>query len=108
MRELQLRNVKELSIYEVIMAGINETKVSLKSIADISEMKISFFIDAYQRGYRWSPIEVRDLLDDVREFGHSKKDESSFYCLQPIIVTQNAEGAYKVIDGQQRDRKSVV
>ena len=84
------------------MAGINETKVSLKSIADISEMKISFFIDAYQRGYRWSPIEVRDLLDDVREFGHSKKDESSFYCLQPIIVTQNAEGAYKVIDGQQR------
>lgn len=84
------------------MDGTNETKVSLKSIADISEMKISFFIDAYQRGYRWSPIEVRDLLDDVREFSHSKKDENSFYCLQPIIVTQNAEGAYKVIDGQQR------
>lgn len=84
------------------MSVINETQVSLKSIADISEMNVSFFIDAYQRGYRWTPIEVRDLLEDVREFSHSKKDEKSFYCLQPIIVTKNDNGAYKVIDGQQR------
>lgn len=84
------------------MSAINETQVSLKSIADIGMMNVSFFIDAYQRGYRWTPIEVRDLLEDVREFSHSKKDEKSFYCLQPIIVTKNEEGSYKVIDGQQR------
>ncbi|MBQ9307072.1 MAG: hypothetical protein IJ229_04020, partial [Clostridia bacterium] len=50
-------------------------------------------MDAYQRGYRWTENEVRDLLDDIREFCHVKRpDDNTFYCLQPIIVTKADDG----------------
>ena len=52
---------------------------------------------------------IKDLLDDIHEFSQSPYknnqagDNDRFYCLQPIIVTQEKEkGAWKVIDGQQR------
>lgn len=73
---------------------------------------VQFYIDDYQRGYRWTNSEVKDLLDDIREFTHmkflskrSEKTSNAFYCLQPVIVTpteyENGK-AWKVIDGQQR------
>ena len=87
----------------------SRTSVELKTIAKLEEEKKSFFIDAYQRGYRWTKIEVKDLLDDILEFSHSDYEShdnalpSRFYCLQPIIVTKNSDGiSWKVIDGQQR------
>lgn len=84
------------------------TDVSLRSIADFEGKNVSFYIDAFQRGYRWTESEVKDLLDDIHEFSQSDyKSHSSgvadrFYCLQPIIVTESSEGYWKVIDGQQR------
>ena len=82
----------------------NNTEVKLKTIADMEEEKVKFFIDAYQRGYRWTESEVRDLLDDIHEFSQSGYENSErFYCLQPIIVTRTKDSvAWKVIDGQQR------
>lgn len=83
---------------------MSDTFVKLKTIADLQTESAKFYIDAYQRGYRWTENEVRDLLDDIREFSHTKRqDDNTFYCLQPIIVTQAEDGAsWKVIDGQQR------
>lgn len=83
---------------------MSDTFVKLKTIADLQNESAEFYIDAYQRGYRWTENEVRDLLDDIREFSHAKRqDDRTFYCLQPIIVTQAADGvSWKVIDGQQR------
>lgn len=83
---------------------MSDTTVKLKTIADLQNEETKFFIDAYQRGYRWTENEVRDLLDDIREFSHSKRqDDSTFYCLQPIIVTKAEDGiSWKVVDGQQR------
>ena len=80
------------------------TEVTLKTVADIENEKVKFFIDAYQRGYRWTESEVRDLLDDIHEFSQSGYEVTErFYCLQPIIVTKAQDGvAWKVIDGQQR------
>lgn len=80
------------------------TKVKLMTIADIENDNIVFYIDAYQRGFRWTEAEVRDLLDDIHEFSQSGYEAiNRFYCLQPIIVTKSADGvAWKVIDGQQR------
>lgn len=82
----------------------NSTLVRLKTIADIENEKTIFYIDAYQRGYRWTESEVRDLLDDIHEFSQSGYENSDrFYCLQPIIITKTLDGnAWKVIDGQQR------
>ena len=80
------------------------TKVKLMTIADIENDNVVFYIDAYQRGFRWTEAEVRDLLDDIHEFSQSGYEAiNRFYCLQPIIVTKSADGvAWKVIDGQQR------
>ena len=86
------------------MSNHNSTEVKLKTIADIESESIKFYIDAYQRGYRWTESEVKDLLDDIHEFSQSGYENSErFYCLQPIIVTKTKDGAaWKVIDGQQR------
>ena len=83
---------------------MSDTFVTLKTIADLQNESAKFYIDAYQRGYRWTQNEVKDLLDDIREFSHSHRlDDGTFYCLQPVIVTQHEDGvSWKVIDGQQR------
>lgn len=61
-----------------------------------------FFIPAYQRGYRWSAMQVKELLDDIWEFSQKKdKDNSSFYCLQPVVVVRS-DSSWQVVDGQQR------
>lgn len=70
------------------------------SIADLAGM--TFYIPWYQRGYRWTPTEVKMLLDDIDEFGN--KEERGTYCLQPICVSKygDSEKEWVVIDGQQR------
>lgn len=64
----------------------------------------SFSIPAYQRGYRWTPRQVTELLDDVFIFqSRPKTAVDSFYCLQPVVVTRSAiEKPWELIDGQQR------
>ena len=75
-------------------------KLELKSITEILDK--SFYIPAYQRGYRWSSRQVIDLLKDIWEFASKRqKQEGEFYCLQPIVV-KRTNSKYIVIDGQQR------
>ena len=94
---------------------MSDNKIKLKSVDELLEMK--FFIPSYQRGYRWTEQQVKDLLNDINEFASKKKNEYEFYCLQPIVVKELSEGEkatydlhsdtddnhwYEVIDGQQR------
>ena len=74
----------------------------LKSIGEI--LNKNFYIPSYQRGYRWDKQQVLELLNDIYEFSKKKsKEESEFYCLQPIVLLKDEENDYyKVIDGQQR------
>lgn len=83
---------------------MNNKKVRLKSVADLEIEKIKFYVDSYQRGYRWTEDEVSDLLEDISEFSQKYyANNDVFYCLQPIIVTHTPEDdTWKVIDGQQR------
>jgi len=63
----------------------------------------SFFVPSYQRGYRWTPDEVRELLEDIRQFAEKEShDAEEFYCLQPLVVRLMDSGQWEVIDGQQR------
>lgn len=97
-----------------------ENKIELKAVSELLGMK--FCIPSYQRGYRWTEQQVKDLLNDVNEFIQNKN--SDFYSLQPLVVKKrwpdkaleqikektsieeiedyinNCE--WEVIDGQQR------
>lgn len=97
-----------------------ENRIELKSVNELLGMK--FYIPSYQRGYRWTEQQVKDLLNDVNEFIQNKS--SDFYSLQPLVVKKrwpekalekikektsieeienyinNCE--WEVIDGQQR------
>lgn len=92
-----------------------ENQIELKSVSELLKMK--FFIPSYQRGYRWTEQQVKDLLDDVDEFCPQKvndTNEETWYCLQPLVVKKmeasdsrlanesDKEGWFEVIDGQQR------
>lgn len=99
---------------------MEENKIEPKSINDLHGMK--FFIPSYQRGYRWTEQQVKDLLNDILEFSQKKKQESEYYCLQPLVVKRKdkdvlssikaatsieevetlLKGSWEVIDGQQR------
>ena len=58
-----------------------------------------FYVHRYQRGYRWTPRQVHELLDDVLSF--IDRPSGSFYCLQPVVVVKNGT-RWDVVDGQQR------
>lgn len=78
----------------------HQNELELKPINDLLEM--SFYIPAYQRGYRWSERQVIELLSDVLEFCDRKvKTEDDFYCLQPVVVKERGD-QWELVDGQQR------
>lgn len=82
--------------------NVNEMadKLCLKTIYEL--LGENFYIPAYQRGYRWSAIQVRELLDDIWEFSQqATQEKSAFYCLQPIVVVQR-DKFWELVDGQQR------
>ena len=76
--------------------------VNLYSISELLEKK--FFVPSYQRGYRWTEQQVKELLDDIFSFATKKKADGEFYCLQPIVVKKRLDDdkSYELIDGQQR------
>jgi hypothetical protein len=79
---------------------LKSNKISLKCIHDL--LGLHFIIPPFQRGFRWTSLQVTDLLDDIWEFTQkNQKPKEEFYCLQPIVVAPH-ENRYIVIDGQQR------
>lgn len=70
------------------------------SVGDLLKQDYKYFIPNYQRGYRWTSLEVETLLRDIEAASKAKK-----HCLQPLVL-QKREGdkanEYAVIDGQQR------
>jgi uncharacterized protein with ParB-like and HNH nuclease domain len=79
------------------------SKIQIKPISEL--LNYNFFIPSYQRGYRWTEQQVTDLLKDINEFSPEKiqnSNETTWYCLQPIVVKQKSENEWDVIDGQQR------
>lgn len=76
-------------------------------IINVNELSnYSFFVPAYQRGYRWTNLEVKDLLNDICDFKPKEidnSDEKTWYCLQPLVVKKRInDEKYELIDGQQR------
>ena len=68
-----------------------------KSIGDI---RGKFYVPKYQRGYRWTDLQVKTLLSDLWE--NCNKETKREYCLQPVVIRKRTEDDYELIDGQQR------
>lgn len=99
---------------------MSENIIELRSVNELLGMK--FFIPSYQRGFRWTQQQVKDLLNDIWEFSEKNANKGEFYCLQPLVVKSREEntlaqikssksieevksllkGSWEVIDGQQR------
>ena len=79
----------------------NNNTLELKSIAEIKDKE--FIIPSFQRGYRWEPVQVITLLEDIKEYIEKANDIKTFMCLQPVVFYKNKDNDNLiVIDGQQR------
>ena len=58
-----------------------------------------FEVPWHQRYYDWSPNEVSDLLEDLKEAVEAKSD---CYFLGAVILAGNGGGIWEINDGQQR------
>lgn len=89
---------------------VNTSKLlDLLSVDDVLKLgqNYSFFVPAYQRGYRWRPKEVELFIEDLVQFRteedqKSASDRCPFCCLQAIVVKDRGNNELEVIDGQQR------
>lgn len=106
------------------MSNEQENKIKETAVNELLEPEVNFFIPGYQRGYRWTEQQVKDLLNDINEF---EPENDSWYCLQPLVTKKtildinqfktdiqdktelqditdalNKQIRYEVIDGQQR------
>lgn len=75
-------------------------ELRLRSIAEL--LGEDFYVPSYQRGYRWTAQQVVALLDDLEAFLRSDAKRDEYYCLQPIVVCPGPDGAWELVDGQQR------
>lgn len=79
--------------------NINNILVT-KTIAEL--LPLSFKIPSYQRGYRWEEIQVVALLNDIWNYSVDHNNPDAFYCLQPVVVKEDENQLFELIDGQQR------
>lgn len=75
-------------------------------LSDNEETKFVFEIPSYQRGYRWRPKQIEDLLDDLYNFAKEENEQRVYY-LQPLVVKKgknsvSQHNTWEVLDGQQR------
>ena len=66
---------------------MKNTTISTRPITDLltdgDGNPTRFWIPAYQRGYRWKPLQVTHLLDDVWEFIPTSTVQRSIYLKTP-------------------------
>lgn len=99
--------------------------IERKAIADLLRGGY-FYIPSYQRGYRWTPTQVTQLLRDLFSYANEPHGintaniDGDYYCLQPVVarpvtnetvlkrvysgeVTSSDDNlVWEIIDGQQR------
>jgi uncharacterized protein with ParB-like and HNH nuclease domain len=70
--------------------------IQIRDVSEIIDSNTKYFVPAYQRGYRWDEQQVKDLLNDIWEWGEGDKNK---YCLQPIVI-KSIEVKFDLVDGQ--------
>jgi len=80
---------------------MSENNLKLMPVNDL--LGKPFYVPDYQRGYRWTRIEVKALLDDIWAFylDNQESPKDVYYCLQPVVVIEE-DAKFTLVDGQQR------
>ena len=81
---------------------MSENHIELKSVNELLNM--NFFIPNYQRGYRWTTQQVKDLLNDVNEFSPKHDD---FYCIQPLVVKRKEDDIFRKIKDEAKSLEEI-
>ena len=73
----------------------------VNEFVDSQKEKIEFAVPDYQRGYKWTVENIKDLMNDI--IGLKEGEE---YCLMPIItrryIDNSGKATIEIVDGQQR------
>lgn len=72
---------------------------TFKNLQEITEDQFYFNIPIYQRLYVWGNEQIKILLEDLNK---AFKTSLNRYYLGGVIISENQEGIYDLIDGQQR------
>ena len=92
----------------LIRTKVIDELISTNQALDGSSNIEHYIIPYFQRGYRWEDYHVKFLLNDIHNFMEANnRDNTNYYCLQPIVVAEGeciAKNLYQweLIDGQQR------
>lgn len=79
------------------MGNIN---AGIKSVNQMyKEEGMQMQIPPYQRPYRWGYKNVKQLLEDIATNKNAGKQK---YRIGSVILYINKDGAYEIVDGQQR------
>ena len=81
---------------------MSENHIELKSVNELLNM--NFFIPNYQRGYRWTTQQEKDLLNDVNEFSPKHDD---FYCIQPLVVKRKEDDIFRKIKDEAKSLEEI-
>lgn len=74
--------------------------IKQKEILELEDvLKLQLKIPDYQRPYRWSDVQVSQLINDIL---HHMRIGKQKYRLGTIVLHQKEQGAINIVDGQQR------
>lgn len=73
---------------------MESNNIQLKSIGEL--LDCNFYIPSYQRGYRWTSQQVKDLLNDLCEF--QSNGANGIYCIQPLVVKKEYQNDIAIIN----------
>ena len=80
------------------MEGMKSVREILQDLKPSDGDVWHLFVPAYQRGYRWTPTEAMQLVNDIRQW-----QGGAPYFLQLLAVRKDdMEKRIRIIDGQQR------
>lgn len=77
------------------------TGVGLETLTVADALGRKFMIPDYQRGYCWEEGNIIGLLEDVKTWIAKHKNDTQ-YRIGTVVLKRTKDGAYEVIDGQQR------
>ena len=81
--------------------GDGSTDVGLETLTIADALKLNFRIPEYQRGYCWEEKNIICLLEDVKTWMATHKNDMQ-YRIGTVVLKRTKDDVYEIIDGQQR------